>query len=128
MMVTKQRLEHLDIWKMSIKFARHFCTITQKLEEMNMNKYSEYMNGTCLRLSNSIADLSSLSPKEAIARSLTNAHLLTLEAENIIMILYEQQLVETSEKDFLLKEIRTLDNMIIEYKKQSLEKHIFTNN
>jgi hypothetical protein len=118
MMLEKQRLEHIDIWKMSIELSKHFFDIAGKLDNLHMQKFSEYMTDTCLCLSNAIADLSPLTPKEDIARSLTKAHLLTLEAENIIVILFEQQLVNTSERDSLITEIQTLDENIIEYKQQ----------
>lgn len=118
MLLTKNTYEILVIWKYSIELAKEICCVIEKLNNQHIDKFCEYMKDTCLRLSNSIATITDITPKEDVIRSLTQAHLLTLESENIVMILFEQQLVDKSTNHTLIKMIQSLDTMISEYKRQ----------
>jgi hypothetical protein len=120
----KQKYEILDIWKYSIELAKEFCCVAENLDNQHIDKFCEYMKDTCLCLSNSIATISDITPKEDVIRSLTHARLLTLELENIAMILFEQQLVNSSKKEYLTQKIQTLDDKISEYKQQYDKKYI----
>ena len=128
MFLTNQRYEILEIWKFSIELAKEFCSVAEKLDTQHIDRFCEYMKDTCLRLSNSIATITEITPHEEVIRSLTQAHLITLEAENIAMILFEQQLIESSVKEHLTKKIQTLDDKISEYRQQSEGKNILINN
>jgi hypothetical protein len=112
----KQKYEILEIWKYSIELAKEFCCVAENLDNQHIDKFCEYMKDTCLCLSNSIATITDITPKEDVIHSLTQAHLLTLEVENIVMILFEQQLVNSSKKEYLIQKIQTLDDKISEYK------------
>jgi hypothetical protein len=127
MLLAKKRYEHLEIWKMSVEIAEHVCKIAERLEKLQMNKFADYMKDRCIRLSNYIAEFSDIHKTQNIKRSLTNAHLIALECENILMILYEQQLVESTEKDSLLKKIQKLDDKILEYQQESEIKYMLNN-
>jgi len=111
----KQKYEILEIWKDSIELAKEFCCIAENLDNKHIDKFCEYMKKTCLCLSNSIATITDITPKEDVIRSLAQAHLLTLEVENIIMILFEQQLVNSTKKEYLTQKIQTLDDKILGY-------------
>jgi hypothetical protein len=124
----KQKNEILEIWKYSIELAKEICCVVEKLDDQHIDKFCEYMKDTCLRLSNSIAAITDITPKEDVIRSLTQAHLLALEAENIVMILFEQQLVDESTNQTLIKMIQSLDTMISEYKQQYAGKFILNEN
>ena len=127
MQITKQRFENLEIWKISIELAEQVCQIAERLEALRMNNFSEYMKSICMRISNHIAEAADKCDEHNIYRLLMNAHLLILESENIIMILYEQQLVELSEKKSLLEKIHLLDEKILEYYHKSKGKYILNN-
>jgi hypothetical protein len=124
MQFTKQKFENLDIWKLSIEIAEQICHIAEILEKLQMYKVSEYLKDICMRTSNHIAEISESCVEQNVNRSLMKAHLLTLEAENIIMILYEQQLVDTPTKESLLKKIQILDYKILEYNQHFGNRHM----
>jgi len=126
MLIKKQQFENLEIWGISIEIAEHVCKIADRLENLQLNKYSEYMKHICMRLSNHIAEVSGNHNQQNIKRSLTNAHLLALESENMIMILHEQQLLTASSKDSLLEKIQILGDMILEHQKTLKNNHVFT--
>jgi uncharacterized protein YjcR len=122
--LTKQKFENLDIWKLSIEIAEQVCQIADRLENLQMNKYSEYMKDVCMRMSNTIAEISGSRSQGDVTRLLTGTHLSILEAENIIVILYEQQLLDTSTKDSLFEKIQILDEKILEYNQQIETRHM----
>ena len=109
----KQRFENLEIWNISIEVAKDVCCLADKLEELRLHKFSDYLREICIRISNNIAEISSTGSDKNIIRFLINAHLLTLESENFIMILYKQKLVDTEIKDTLLQKLDDLDNKIL---------------
>jgi len=124
MLLTKQRFEHLEIWEMSVEIANQFCNISEQLEKLQLNKFSEYIKDICMRISNLIAEAADNNDKHNIHRLLMNAHFLILESENMIMILYEQQLVELPVKKSLWEKIQLLDELILELNQQPKGKHI----
>jgi four helix bundle protein len=105
----------LEIWKISIEIAKEFCLIAEKLEKLHLNKFSEYLQNICICISNNIAEISGSHSEINVTRFLTNAHLLTLESENIVMILYEQKLLESNTKDALLQKLDGLENKILNF-------------
>ncbi len=117
----KQRFENLEIWNISIEVAKDVCCLADKLEELRLHKFSDYLREICIRISNNIAEISSTGSDKNIIRFLINAHLLTLESENFIMILYKQKLVDTEIKDTLLQKLDDLDNRILIFQ-QTLNK------
>ncbi len=113
MIPAKRRFENLEIWNISIEIAKDVCCLADKLEELQLHKFSDYLREICIRISNNIAEISSTGSDKDIIRFLINAHLLTLENENFIMILYKQKLVDTEIKDTLLQKLDDLDNKIL---------------
>ena len=112
MLITKQRYENLEIWKNSIEIAKDFCCITEKLEELHLDKFSQHLREICIQISNHLAEISTTSSKKNITRSLTNAHLLTLEAENAIMIFYEHDLIDSETNKNLVQKLNRLNKEI----------------
>ena len=112
MIPAKKRFKNLEIWRESIELAKDFCCIAEKLKKLHLDKLSEYIGNICIRISNNIAEISENHSEKSITRFLTNAHLLTLEGENIIMILSQQNLVDSESMERLLQKLDCLDKKI----------------
>ena len=120
----KQRFENLEIWNISIEIAKDVCCLADKLEELQLHKFSDYLREICIRISNNIAEISSTGSDKEIIRFLMHTHLLTLESENFITILYEQKLVDSELKDTLLQKLDGLDNKILNFQQTLNENFI----
>jgi len=103
MSLTKQQFENLDLWKTSTELATEFCCIAEKLEKLHLEKLSEHMQEICTCLQNNIAEISENHSNKSVMRLLTNAHFLTLESENFVMLLFEQELLDSKKRTLFCK-------------------------
>jgi hypothetical protein len=115
MQLTKLQFKNPGIWENTIEIAKEFCCIADKLEKLNLKKFSEYLRDICLQISDNLSALSNSQSEKNITRFLTNTHLLTLEAENTIMIFYEQGIIDSETNKRLIQKLNSLYKEIKKY-------------
>jgi len=115
MQFAKPQNKNLQIWENSSDIVKEFFCFADKLENLNLKKYSEYLRGLCLHISENLFEISNRQSKEDMTRLLTNNHFLVLEAENTMMIFCEQGIIDSQTNKRLIQKLNRLHQEIKKY-------------
>ena len=112
LIVTMQRIKpqirNPGICENSIEIAKEFCCIADKLEKLKLKKFSEYLRDLWLHISENLIEIASSRSKQDITQFLTNTLLLTLEAENTMMIFCEHGIIDSETNKRLIQKLNRL--------------------
>ena len=112
----KFRFQDLDIWKKSIEISDKIFDISDNLVKRHLYRFAEQLRGSCLSVSNNIAEGSgSLSKKEFI-QFLNFSRRSIFETANII-ILNKRRLISDDICKKLLTDIDSLSRQVTNFQK-----------
>ncbi len=115
------RFEDLEIWQLAKKLAIKFHKVADRLEQKKLYRYAEQFRAAGLSVSNNIAEGSgSIHPKE-FNQFLNIARRSLFENASMILVFYDMELLEESEKNELLEDCDFLSRKITNYYKSRLQ-------
>ncbi len=114
------RFEDLEIWQLAKKLAIKFHKVADKLEQKKLYRYAEQLRAAGLSVSNNIAEGSgSIHPKE-FNQFLNIARRSLFEDASMILVFFDMELLEESEKNELLEDCDFLSRKITNYYKSRM--------
>jgi four helix bundle protein len=113
--IGKFRFEDLDIWKKSIEVTTSIFCISEKLDKKRLYRWAEQLRGSCLSISNNIAEGSGSFSKKEFVQFLNFSRRSTFETANILIILKTQNLVEVNNLNVLINNLDSLSRMITNF-------------
>ena len=118
--MVKFRFEDLEIWKLAIEITRELFTIANKLERKKLFRFAEQLRGCALSIPNNIAEGSGSNSKREFHQFLNVARRSTFETANIVIIFFDEKLINLQTKKRLLDKLDYLCRKITNFQKTLL--------
>ena len=114
------RFQRLDIWKESIILGKECFIISENLRKDKYYSFSDQLLRASLSISNNIAEGSGSATKKDFANFLNISRRSIFECANIIIILYECNLIAPDSRDQMLESFKNLSAKIYYFRKTLL--------
>lgn len=118
--LVKFRFEDLQIWKDSITITKDLFKIGNKLEEKKLYRFAEQLRAAALSITNNIAEGSGSYSDKEFAQFLNIARRSIFECVNILIILFEINLIEETELLHYKVELNQLSKKVTNFRKTLL--------
>ncbi len=113
--MAKFRFEDLDIWKEAIAIASELFKIANALEERKLFRFADQLRGCGMSVPNNIAESTGTSLAKEQQQLLRYARRECFEAANILVILLNENLISTEQKEAFFTRLDVLSRRIQTY-------------
>jgi four helix bundle protein len=114
------RFQELDIWKESKDLTKKLFAVADKLRREKFHSFSDQLFRATLSITNNIAEGSGSTSKKDFANYLAISRKSVFECANILIILHDFNLLNTDEKDNLVRSLMELSRKIYYFRKTLL--------
>jgi four helix bundle protein len=115
--MVKFRFQDLEIWKKSIEISDGIFDISDTLEKRHLYRFAEQLRGSCLSVSNNIAEGSGSISRKEFVQFLNFSRRSIFETANIIIILNKRKIINEDICNKLLTDIDCLSRQVTNFQK-----------
>ena len=102
------RFQDLRIWQEAMSLTHELLDIADRLEERKLFRFAEQLRGSCMSMTNNIAEGSGSSSKREFSNFLNMARRSTFENANILILLEQRRLIGKQQLETLLGTLELL--------------------
>ena len=111
------RFEDFEIWKDGIQVTKSLLTVSNDLEERKLYKFAEQLRAAAMSITNNIAEGSGSFSEKEFAQFLNISRRSIFECVNILIILFESELIAKDVLEIHKEKLDHLSRKITQFRK-----------